>query len=116
MIGTAALNAAVAAAVTSTNVNITAALSATGLLTFSGTGAAAATLSDKINIALEAAYIGTVASNVAVFEHSGNTYVVNSNGTAGYVAGADSVVQLTGMTGVTALSTTASGTTTVWVT
>lgn len=116
LINTASIGAAVASAATTTVATANAALSATGIFTYSGTGAASLTLADKINIATEAAYGGATQYRTTAFEHNGNTYIVeNGDGTAGFIAGTDVVVQLTGVTGVTALSTTASAATTVWV-
>lgn len=106
--------AAVAAAATTTLATMTGALSTGGIMTFAGTGAATATLAQKIAASLEAAYVGGTNLQTVAFEHAGNTYLVESDGTAGYAAGADYVVALVGVTGVTALSTTASGATTVW--
>lgn len=107
---------AVAVAASSTDATVSAALSATGILTFTGTGAAAATLATKIAIATEAAYGGATINRISAFEHAGNTYIVENGDTnAGFIAGTDFVVNLVGVTGVTALSATASAATTVWV-
>jgi len=115
VINTGSIGAAVTAAATTTDATITAGLSATGIFTFSGTGAAAATLAQKIAIATEAAYGGATQYRETAFEHNGNTYIVeNGDAVAGFTAGTDVVIQLTGVTGITALSTTASGATTVW--
>lgn len=85
-----------------------------GMVTFSGTAAAGATLQDKINAA--ATLAGTTQYNVVGFEHGGNTYIYEQGDTtATYAAGVDVVVQLTGVTGVTALSTGASAAATVYV-
>lgn len=103
-----------AAAGTATGVtNLTAQIT-TGVITFGGTAAATATLQNKIDAA--ATLAGTTQYNMVAFEHSGNTYVYEQGDTtATYAAGVDLIVQLTGVTGVTALSTTASGATTVFV-
>ena len=59
---------------------------------------------------------GTTQYNVVGFEHGGNTYIYEQGDTtATYAAGVDVVVQLTGVTGVTALSTGASAAATVYV-
>ena len=116
LVSTPVLNVAVTAAASSTDTTVIAALSAAGILTFSGTGAAAASLATKIAIASEGAYGGGVQYNTSAFEHAGNTYIVEAGtAAAGYAAGTDFVVQLTGVTGVTALSTTASAATTVFI-
>jgi Ca2+-binding RTX toxin-like protein len=44
----------------------------------------------------------TVALNAYTFTHGGNTYLVIDNGTTGYAAGTDSVIQITGVTGTLA--------------
>jgi len=107
---------AVAATATATVPTMTAAVSATGIITFAGAGAATATLADKINAALETTFIGNAILQTGAFEHGGNTYIVeNGDAVAGYLAGTDYVVALVGVTGLTALSTTASGATTAWV-
>jgi len=106
---------AVAAAATAAVPTMTGALSTTGIMTFAGAGAAAATLTNKIDASLEAAYVGGTNLQTVAFEHNGNTYVVESDGNAGFQAGADYVIVLTGVTGVTALSTAASAATTIWV-
>jgi hypothetical protein len=85
-----------------------------GIITFSGTAAAGATLQNKIDAA--ASLAGTTQYNVIGFEHGGNTYVFEQgDATASYAAGVDVIVQLTGVTGVTALSSGASGVATVFV-
>ncbi len=86
-----------------------------GIITFSGTAAAGATLQNKIDAA--ASLAGTTQYNAIGFEHGGNTYVFEQgDATASYAAGVDVIVQLTGVTGVTALSSGASGVATVFVT
>lgn len=85
-----------------------------GIITFSGTAAAGATLLDKINAS--ASLAGTTQYNGIAFEHGGNTYIFEQGDTtASYAAGVDVIVQLTGVTGVTALSTGASAANTVYV-
>lgn len=103
-----------AAAGTATGVtNLTAQIT-TGVITFGGTAAATATLQNKIDAA--ATLAGTTQYNMVAFEHGGNTYVYEQGDTtATYAAGVDLIVQLTGVTGVTALSTTASAANTVFV-
>lgn len=60
--------------------------------------------------------MASAANKVAAFEYSGSTYLVQDNGTAGsYDSATDFVVKLTGMTGVTAVSTAASGASTIFV-
>lgn len=87
---------------------------ASGIITFSGTAAATATLQNKIDGA--GVLAGTTAWATVAFEHGGNTYVYESGDTtATFLAATDYVVQLTGVTGVTALSTAASGATTVFL-
>jgi hypothetical protein len=77
----------------------------------------AATLTDYINAAIKAA--GN-AGGEAAFQFNGSTYVVESHaaGHSTFTAGTDSLVQLVGVTGVTALSVAGSPTltaTTLWV-
>ena len=85
-----------------------------GIITFSGTAAAGATLQNKIDAA--ASLAGTTQYNVIGFEHGGNTYVFEQgDATASYAAGVDVIVQLTSVTGVTALSLGASGAATVFL-
>jgi hypothetical protein len=98
MVGTAALRAAttgidVAAAVTGNPVTA-ANLSAKGVVTVSGVGASSVdTLAEWVAVANLAA---TTASEVAVFEFGGNTYVFQQGTT-------DDLFQLTGVTGVTGI-------------
>lgn len=67
-----------------------------GIITFSGTAAAGATL-NKIDAA--ASLAGTTQYNAIGFEHGGNTYVFEQgDATASYAAGVDVIVQLTGVT------------------
>lgn len=92
--------------------NLTAQVS-TGVITFGGTAAATATLQNKIDG--DVLLAGATAKNEIAFEDAGNTYVfVQGNALASYEAGVDNIVQFTGMTGVTALSTTASGVNTIY--
>ena len=95
----ATLNAYTATAVAGyTAAQLTVAVSAAGLTTFAGTSAASLTLAEKVS-AVQSVVI-TVNGDSAFFIDNGNTYVFN-NETAG-----DVLVQLTGLTGVTALITT----------
>lgn len=112
VINTGTITANAAAAATGVT-NLLGAI-ASGIITFSGTAAATATLDNKITAA--ATLAGTTQYNMVAFEHGGNTYVYEQGDTgATYAAGTDLIVQLTGVTGVTALSTTASGATTIFV-
>lgn len=86
----------------STGVSFTAAI-ASGILTLTATGTA------KFNDYLTAAENVVAAGKVGAFEYGGNTFVVDHS-SSGY-----SVVELVGMTGVTALSATASGATTILI-
>lgn len=114
LINTATVGAAVVSAATATDATITAALSATGIFTFGGTGTV--TLAKAIAIASEAAYGGATQFRTTAFEFGGNTYLVENGDTnAGFTAGTDVLVQLVGVTGITALSTTASGANTVFI-
>jgi len=114
VIGAATVQADVAAGTATGIANLTGTVT-NGILTFAGTLAATATLENKINAAASANFAGAL-NEVIAFEHSGSTYVVSQQGTAdAFNAGTDLLVQLTGLTGVTALSATASGATTIWV-
>jgi hypothetical protein len=115
VIGTATITANVAAGTSTGVTNLTGTL-ASGVLTFAGTAASSATLTDKVNAAFSANFLGTTQYNVLAFEDSGSTYLVEQGDTtAAYSAGNDLIVKLTGVTGVTALSTTVSGVSTLWV-
>lgn len=86
-----------------------------GLLTLTGTAAATATLANKVTAAFSAAGANGVTNAYVVFEHAGSTYVAHElSGGAGFTAGTDELIQLVGLTGVTALSTSASAATTLW--
>lgn len=114
VIGVAVIQADVAAGTATGIASLTGAVT-NGIMTFAGTAAATATLENKINAAASANFAGAV-NEVIAFEHGGNTYVVSQQATAdAFNTGADLLVQLTGLTGVTALSLTASGATTLWV-
>jgi len=94
--------------------NLTAQVSS-GIMTFAGSAAATATLANKVTGAVAAAFAGAVGEVVA-FEHAGNTYVMAQVGTAdAFNNGTDQLIELTGVTGVTALSGTASGATTLFI-
>ncbi len=85
-----------------------------GVITFSGSAAPTATLQNKIDAA--ASLAGTTQYNIVAFEDAGSTYVFEQgDATATYAAGVDLIVKLTGVTSVTALSTSASGATTIYV-
>jgi len=90
-----------AAATGVTNLTATA---ASGVITFTGSAAGTATLSQLIGAA-EALANTQGANTVEAFQYNGNTYVVEA-GTAATVA-TDHVIQLTGLTGVTSLGTAA---------
>ncbi len=114
VIGAATVQADVAAGTATGIANLTGAVT-NGIMTFAGTAAASATLENKINAAASANFAGA-AGEVIAFEHGGNTYVVSQQATNDvFNTGTDLLVQLTGLTGVTALSATASGATTIWV-
>jgi len=86
-----------------------------GLLTLTGTAAATATLANKVTAAFSAAGANGVTNAYVVFEHAGSTYVAHElSGGAGFTAGTDELIQLVGLTGVTALSTSASAAITLW--
>jgi hypothetical protein len=94
--------------------NLTASVS-NGVMSFTGSAAATATLADKVTAALSTNFANSQWEVVA-FEHNGNTYVVgNADGNTTYHAGTDYVIELTGVTGLTALSTTASAANTLFV-
>lgn len=113
LINTATVTANAVAGQATGTTNLTAAITS-GVITFAGTAAATATLQNKIDAAFLLA--GTTQYNVLAFEHGGNTYIAEQGDTtAAYAAGTDVLVQLTGVTGVTALSTSASGANTVFI-
>ena len=70
-----------------------------GVATYTGSGAATAT--NFIND-----FATSTTAGVVAFEFDNNTYVLNSDGTAG-ITDSDVLVELVGVTGVTAVSTTA---------
>lgn len=113
-IGAATIQADVAAGTATGIANLTAAVN-TGIMTFAGTAAATATLANKLTAAASANFANTANETVA-FVHGGDTYIFSQQATdAAYNAGADVVVQLIGVTDLTALSTTASAANTAWV-
>lgn len=81
-----------------------AAIDAEGIATFA---AADDTLAERIT-AVEASLTGTTAGQMAVFEHSGNTYIFIGDGNDGVDAG-DALVKLVGVTGVTGTTIDSSG-------
>lgn len=87
-----------------------------GILSFSGAAAATATLANKVTAATAAAFAGAQ-NEILAFEHNGNTYVFAQNDTNAnaFNGGADQLIELVGVTGVTALSTSASGAGTIWI-
>ena len=84
----------------------TAALSlTTGIATFN---AADDTLAERITAVEAGLTAGTEATNnIGIFEHGGNTYVFIHDGTAG-LANTDGLIELTGVTGITAIDLTTS--------
>ena len=82
-------------------------LSTTGLLSFGGTGAATATLANKVTAAFGANFLNGTDNRMVAFEHNGNTYVaLEAAGTnAGFDAGTDMLVELIGVIGVTGIGT-----------
>ncbi|MES2187026.1 MAG: DUF4214 domain-containing protein [Pseudomonadota bacterium] len=112
VINTGVVAANVAAGTATGVTNLTAQIT-NGVITFAGSAATTATFTDKVNAA--ATLAGTTQYTEVAFEHAGNTYVFEQGDTtATYAAGVDLIVQLTGVTGVTTLSATASGANTVW--
>lgn len=112
--GTATIQADVSAGTATGVTNLTASATS-GIMTFTGSAAATATLADKLAAAVSTNFANSTNEAIA-FEHNGNTYIVsNQDGNTTFTDGTDIVVQLVGVTGLTALSTTASGATTAWV-
>lgn len=111
---TASIQADVSAGTATGVTNLTGSVSS-GILSFAGSAASTATLADKVTAATAAAFAGT-ANEVLAFEHGGNTYVFAQVGTNdAFNAGTDQLIELTGVTGVTALSTSASAANTIWI-
>jgi hypothetical protein len=108
-----------AAAGTATGVaNLTAQVS-TGIITFGGPAAPGATLQTKIAAAAFLAGVNANPNangkNEIAFEDGGNTYVFyQADNVATFTAGTDFIIQLTGLTGVTALSKTGSAANTIY--
>jgi len=92
---------------TASTVAGTAALSlTTGIATFNG---ADDTLAEKIAAVNAALAAGTEATNqIAIFEHSGSTYVYVYEDTADTVAALDGLIKLTGITGISSVDLTTS--------
>ena len=112
VINTATITADVGAGTATGVVNLTAQITS-GIITFGGAAAATATFAQKVDAA--ASLAGTTQYNEVAFEHAGSTYVFEQGDTtATYAAGTDLIIKLVGVTGVTALSTTASGANQVW--
>lgn len=113
-ITTVTIQADVAAGTATGIANLTAGVT-NGIMSFAGTAAATATLADKVAAATAAAFAGT-SNEVLAFEHSGKTYVFAQVGTDNaFNAGTDQIVELVGVTGLTSLSTTASGTNALFI-
>lgn len=113
-IATVTIQADVASGTATGVANLTAQVSS-GILSFAGSAAATATLANKVTAATAAAFAGGV-GEVLAFEHAGNTYVFAQVGTAdAFNAGTDQLIELTGVVGVTALSSTVSGATTLFI-
>ncbi len=88
---------------------------ASGIMTFAGANAATATLADKVAGAVKAGLVDA-ANEVAAFEHGGNTYIISNAGADNtFTEGTDILVELTGVTGLTALSITASAANTAYI-
>lgn len=103
--GSATVNAGTATAVTAT-------ANAKGVISFTAVGASAA-LSDYIDAAFSV--VTGAANKHALFQFGNDTYVVGNVGNdTTYAAGTDHIIKLVGVTGITELSTTASGVNTVW--
>lgn len=86
-----------------TDVIKTGAAFATAALGLTAKGAVAgATLADALATFAAGQANETVALNAYTFTNGGNTYLLVDNGTTGYAAGTDSVVQITGVTGTLA--------------
>lgn len=103
ILNTATVRADVAAGAVTGVTNLTASVT-NGIVSFAGSAAATATLADKVNAVYSTNVLGTVQYNTVAFEHAGNTYVCEQGDTtATFLAATDLIVQLTGLTGVTAL-------------
>lgn len=113
--GTPTIQSDVSAGTATGVANLTASVSS-GIITFAGSAAATATLANKVAAAVSSSFAGAQNETVA-FEHNGNTYVVHqtdANANA-FNDGGDSVIELVGVTGITALSTAASAANTLFI-
>jgi len=113
--GTPTIQADVSAGTATGVANLTASVSS-GIMSFAGSAAATATLANKVAAAVSSSFAGAQNETVA-FEHNGNTYIVHqtdANANA-FNDGADSVIELVGVTGITALSTSASAANTLFI-
>lgn len=105
--GTAVVLADISSGQTSGVTNLTFGVT-NGVLSFGGSAAASATLANKVTAAFSANAINNNNNRVVAFEHNGSTYIASSQDTTqGFNAGTDGLIQLVGVTGVTALSLTA---------
>ena len=107
---------------------LSATIGATGIASVSVVSGTA-TFTDYVSAVMKAAETvstagggsGTVQYQAVAFEYSGSTYITEEMATTssttagGFTAGTDLVVKLVGLTGVTALSTTASGPSTIFI-
>ena len=92
---------------------LTTTINSGSVATFSGAGSAV-TLNTYIDGVFTA--MNSAGNKVAAFEYNGDTYLVQDNGTGGaYNAASDLVVKLVGVTGVTSVSTAASGAAAIFV-
>jgi hypothetical protein len=115
IVNTATVRADVSAGTSTGVTNLTATISA-GVVTFAGTALATAAFSDLVTAVFSTNILGTTQYNTAAFEFNGSTYIAQQNDTtATFLAGTDLIVQLVGVTGVAALSATASGANTVFI-
>ncbi len=104
LIGTATIAADVTNKSTSV-ANLTASITS-GIVTFGGTLAPTATLTQKIQAIFSTNILGPTQYNAVAFEDAGSTYVVEQgNTTVGFNGGTDVIVQLVGTTGFTSVST-----------
>ena len=115
IVNTATVRADVSAGTSTGVANLTATVSS-GIVTFAGSALATAAFSDLVTAVFSTNILGTTQYNTAAFEWNGSTYVAQQNDTtATFLAATDLIVQLVGVTGLTALSTTASGPTTLFI-
>lgn len=86
-----------------------------GIMTFAGANAATATLADKVAGAVKAGLVD-VAGEVAAFVHGGSTYIISNAGSDNtFTEGTDVLIELVGVTDLTALSVTASAANTAYI-